>query len=85
MKKEPERMCCVCRQHFPKQKLIRVVKNKDGKIFVDTTFKAEGRGAYVCGAPECLEKLIKTRALNRAFKCEIPQTIYEQIKTYNQI
>ncbi|MBP3389566.1 MAG: YlxR family protein [Clostridia bacterium] len=73
-------MCTVCRNHFEKPYLVRVVKNKSGQIFVDKTFKAEGRGAYVCKNPECLEKLEKTKALNRAFKCEVPVHIYSEIK-----
>lgn len=79
-KKEPIRMCSVCREHFPKKDLVRVVKNKDGNIFIDRTFKADGRGAYVCKSEKCLEKLIKTRALNRAFKCNVPLDIYSEIK-----
>ena len=79
-KKEPIRMCAVCRNHFDKKELVRVVKNKNGKIFVDTTFKAEGRGAYVCKNPECIARLEKTKALNRAFKCEVPAHIYSEIK-----
>ena len=78
--KIPERMCCVCRGRFEKTNLVRVVKNKNGDIFVDETFKAAGRGAYVCKNPLCLEKLEKTRALNRAFKCEVPKNIYSEIK-----
>lgn len=78
--KKPIRMCCVCRGRFEKEDLVRVAKNKNDEIFVDTTFKAPGRGAYVCKNHECLEKLQKTRALNRAFKCEVPQSIYSQIK-----
>ena len=73
-------MCTVCKNHFEKQYLVRVVKNKSGQIFVDHSFKAEGRGAYVCKNPECLEKLEKTKALNRAFKCEVPAHIYSEIK-----
>ncbi|MFQ6749751.1 MAG: RNase P modulator RnpM [Clostridia bacterium] len=80
MKKIPERMCCVCRGRFEKPMLARVVKNKNGEIFVDYTFKAAGRGAYVCKNPLCLAKLEKSRALNRAFKCEVPKSIYSEIK-----
>ena len=80
MNKIPVRMCCVCRGRFEKPDLVRVVKNKDGEIFIDKTFKAAGRGAYVCKCPECLQKLEKTRALNRAFKCEVPKSIYSEIK-----
>lgn len=79
-KKVPLRMCLVCRQHLPKQDLIRVVKNKEGKIMIDKTFKADGRGAYICKNEQCMLKLIKNRGLNRAFKCEISNEIYNQIK-----
>lgn len=79
-KKIPIRMCCVCRNHFEKPYIVRVVKNKEGQIFVDRTFKAEGRGAYVCTNAQCLEKLEKTKALNRAFKCDVPASIYREIK-----
>lgn len=77
--KEKIRMCIVCRGQSDKKTLLRIVKNKDGEIFVDETGKANGRGAYVCKNKECFEKLKKTKALNRAFKCEIPQEIYEKI------
>lgn len=76
----PIRMCCVCRKHFPQQDLIRVVKNKNNEIFICETPKFEGRSAYICKKEECLNNLIKKRALNRAFKCEIPEDIYRQIK-----
>ena len=79
-KKIPVRMCSVCRNHFEKPYLIRIVKNKSGQIFVDKTFKAEGRGAYVCKSDACLQKLEKTKALNRAFKCDVPTHIYSEIK-----
>ena len=79
-KKEPIRMCAVCRNHFDKKELVRVVKNRSGQIFVDKTFKAEGRGAYVCTNAQCLEKMEKTKALNRAFKCDVPTHIYSEIK-----
>ena len=35
------RMCCVCRQMKGKDELIRVVKNKNGEIFVDETGKRD--------------------------------------------
>lgn len=79
-KKIPIRMCSVCRNHFDKFNLVRVVKNKNGEIFVDRSFKAQGRGAYVCKNEECLKKLEKTKALNRAFKCDVPAYIYSEIK-----
>lgn len=77
--KEKIRMCIVCRGQNDKKTLIRIVKNKEGEIFVDKTSKANGRGAYVCNSKECYQKLVKSKALNRAFKCEVPQEVYEKL------
>ena len=77
----PERMCVACRTMQPKKNLIRIVKTNEGKIFVDNTGKANGRGAYICNSKECFEKAIKTRALNRAFKCEVSQETIENLSS----
>ena len=77
--KEKIRMCIVCRAQSDKKTLIRIVKNKEGQIFVDKTSKANGRGAYICNSKECFQKLVKTKGLNRAFKCEVPQEVYEKL------
>ena len=37
--KEKIRMCVVCRGQSDKKTLLRIVKNKDGEIFVDKTGK----------------------------------------------
>lgn len=76
---ESLRMCCVCRQMKPKNQLIRVVKNKENKVFVDNSKKADGRGAYVCNEQECLSKLKKVKGLNKAFKGNVPDEIYEEL------
>lgn len=72
-------MCIVCRDRSDKKELVRVVRNKNGEVFLDKTGKANGRGAYVCKSKDCFDKLKKTRALNRVFKCEIPLEIYEKL------
>ncbi len=72
-------MCIVCRGRSDKKELVRVVRNKNGEVFLDKTGKANGRGAYICKSKDCFDKLKKTRALNRAFKCEIPLEIYEKL------
>lgn len=77
--KEKIRMCVVCRGQSDKKALLRIVKNKNGEIFVDKTGKANGRGAYVCKDRACYEKLCKQKSLNRAFRCEVPQSVYQQI------
>ncbi len=72
-------MCIVCRNMFDKRELIRVVKNKDGNFYVDRTGKMAGRGAYICKNEACHEKLKKTKVLNKNFKCEVPEQIYEEL------
>ncbi|MGN0819486.1 MAG: RNase P modulator RnpM [Christensenellaceae bacterium] len=79
MKHIPERMCLCCRKSFAKNELIRVVKFND-EIFVDHTKSKNGRGAYVCKSPECFKKLIKSKALDRCFKAEVDNAVYEEIK-----
>ena len=79
MQKERLRMCIICREHSDKKELLRIVKNKEGQIFVDKTGKANWGGAYICKDKNCFEKLKKTRGLNRAFKCEIPNEVYDKI------
>jgi hypothetical protein len=52
----PQRTCIACRQVKSKRELIRVVRAPDGKVFVDETGKANGRGAYLCRDRACWEK-----------------------------
>ena len=80
MKKIPQRTCLGCNEAKPKNELIRIVKQSDGKIFVDKTGKAEGRGAYICDNVECLEKAIKSKRLSRNFETEINNEIYESLR-----
>lgn len=79
MAEKPQRMCIVCRNMKDKRDLLRVVKNKDGEIFIDQTFKANGRGAYICKSEECVKKCIKTKAFNKAFKCPVAEETYIKI------
>ncbi len=80
LKNNPQRTCIACRSTKDKGLLIRIVKDKNNNFSVDKLGKLNGRGAYICNSNECLEKAIKTRALNRTFKCEINNSVYETIK-----
>lgn len=79
-KKVPLRMCISCREMKDKKDLVRIVKNNENQIFIDKTNKANGRGAYICSSIECFDKCIKTKALNRAFKCEIKDEVLQELK-----
>ena len=80
MKKLPERTCIGCNEKKLKKELVRIVKNKEGKIFLDKTGKANGRGAYICNNIECLEKAQKAKRLERAFEMSIDSSIYEELR-----
>lgn len=80
VKKIPLRKCVVTQERLPKKELLRIVKNNEGIVFVDTTSKANGRGAYIKKDLEVLELARKKGFLNRALECQIPDEVYEQIK-----
>ena len=80
MKNIPKRTCIGCNEIKEKKQLIRIVKNKEGNIFVDKTGKENGRGAYICDNIECLEKAVKTKRLERTFETAIDTKIYEELK-----
>jgi predicted RNA-binding protein YlxR (DUF448 family) len=80
-KKVPLRRCIVCREMRPKRELLRIVKSPENDIFIDKTGRMNGRGAYVCINAECILKVRKTKALNREFKMEIPDCIYETLES----
>lgn len=78
-KKIPLRKCLATQEICPKKDLIRVVKNKDGDVFVDLTGKANGRGAYLKKSIEAIDKAKKSKCLNKALECEIPEKVYENL------
>lgn len=65
MKKTPLRMCVACREMKPKSELLRVVAADSG-LAHDATYKAGGRGAYVCKKDVCIQKARKIRGFERA-------------------
>lgn len=87
-KKIPMRMCVSCREMQPKKELVRVVRTPEDTVLLDATGRANGRGAYLCKKSACLEKAIKSRALERALEISIPaetyDTLREQFKGYEQ-
>ncbi len=79
MTQKPERTCVSCRKKGEKSSFIKVVLAKNGEIHIETDKKLDGRGAYICKTQECLSKCVKTKALNRAFKTNLPEQIYEEL------
>ena len=80
MKKVPMRECVVTQEQFPKKELIRVVRTPEGNVVIDKTGRTNGHGAYIKADETVLELAKKRKALARALECEIPETIYEELK-----
>lgn len=80
MKKIPQRTCVGCNSQKNKNELIRIVIDKEGNISVDKTGRANGRGAYICNNPDCLEKAIKNKRIERSFETTISDEIYDELR-----
>ena len=80
MKKVVLRKCVATFEQLEKKELLRVVKNKEGQVFVDMTGRANGRGAYLKKSKEALEIAKKKKSLARALECDIPETVYQEIE-----
>jgi len=64
----------------PKSELIRAVKSPEGEITLDSTGKKPGRGAYVCHNIDCFKRVVKSNALSRVFKTQIPDETIEELQ-----
>ena len=84
-KKSPMRMCVGCHEMRDKRDMIRVLKMQDNTFCIDSAGRKNGRGAYLCKNPACLELAVKNHGLERSFKMNIPKDIVlylaEEMKT----
>ena len=75
------RMCIACREMRAKKELLRVVRTAEGILTLDATGKQNGRGAYLCRSAACLERALKTRALERALETPLNDTLKAALET----
>ena len=80
MKKIPMRTCVVSGEKLPKKELVRVVRDKDGNVSVDLTGKANGRGVYLKGDIEVIDKARNSKILDRKLEVNVPDNIYDELK-----
>ena len=79
-KKIPMRKCVGCGEMKEKKELVRILKTPEDQILLDTTGRANGRGAYICNNPECLAKALKNKGLERSLKSQIPSEVSDRLK-----
>jgi len=64
----PQRTCVACGSTTAKRELVRIVRSADGSVKADPTGKMAGRGAYVCGQPDCWTRAVRKGRLERSLK-----------------
>ena len=79
-RKQPERRCTGCGEHFPKSTLVRVVRTPEGEIVLDLPGKRSGRGAYICKKRDCLKKARKSRRIEQSLEAAISPEIYDKLE-----
>ena len=79
MKKVPMRSCVVTGKKCEKRELVRVVRDKEGHVFVDVSGKANGRGAYLKKDIDVINRAKKSKILDRRLEVVVPDSIYEEL------
>ena len=79
IKKIPQRTCVITHEKLDKKDLFRVVRNKDGEVFIDETGKMNGRGAYLKKNKEVIEKARKSKILEKHLEVTIEDKIYDEL------
>lgn len=80
MKKIPMRTCLITGEKLEKKDLIRVVRTPESNVIVDTTGKANGRGAYLKREISVIDKAQKSKILDKKLEVNVPDSIYEELK-----
>jgi len=78
----PQRTCIACRTTDAKRSFVRVVRTPEGRVELDPTGKANGRGAYVHDVRPCWAEALKRDRLGRALKVTVPPGDLERLKQH---
>lgn len=82
VKKIPMRQCLGCNEHRPKTELLRVVRppEQGTAVSLDMTGRKSGRGAYICRDVKCLRRARKSRRIESALECTIPDEVWDDME-----
>lgn len=78
VKKISMRTCVITKEKCEKRDLLRIVRTPDGKVIVDPTGKANGRGAYLKKDEEVIKKAQISKILDKILEVSISDDIYEE-------
>lgn len=78
-KKIPQRKCVMTNELKPKHEMIRIVRNKEGEVFVDPEGKQNGRGAYLTIDADVFKEARERRILDQVFQVSVDDSIYDEL------
>ena len=81
-RKIPLRKSVVSNEVIDKRDLLRIVKNKEGQVFIDPTGKANGRGAYLKLDIEEAQQAMNKGVFIRCFSMEVEECFYDELIAY---
>ena len=79
MKKISLRTCVVSKEKLDKRELFRIVRNKDGEVFVDDTLKANGRGVYLKKDENIINKARDKKILDYHLGVKVSDEVYDEL------
>jgi len=71
------RQCVACRRQTDRRELWRVVRLAAGGLALDA---GQGRSAYLCPDPRCLEEARRRKRLQRALRTAVADSIYADLE-----
>lgn len=80
VRKTPLRTCIGCTTGSDKRALVRVVRTPEGDVSVDSTGKANGRGAYLCAQPECFDAAVRRKRLDSALRVHLKEDDIDRLR-----
>ena len=80
VKRTRPRTCVGCGESTCKKELLRIVRTTDGKVKIDLSGRAPGRGAYICPDIKCLSRAKTKKTLEKALKINVSSEIYDQLE-----
>ena len=74
------RTCLITGEKLEKKDLIRVVRTPESNVIVDTTGKANGRGAYLKREISVIDKAQKSKILDKKLEVNVPDSVYDELR-----
>jgi predicted RNA-binding protein YlxR (DUF448 family) len=81
-RRQPQRTCIGCRREQGKRGLVRIVRTPEGRVVVDPTGRANGRGAYLHPLRPCWVKALKGATITNALKFSPAKEDVEALRAF---